>query len=103
MQSEQNLEAAITRSLEKKPEVVVPAEFAARVMQSLPPRKQRRKLPVGQTAVWAGLLALVLAMFALAPHVTPQITNFAFDLELLLLLQMAGIGWWFFKADSRES
>jgi len=32
-------------------------------------------------------------MFALAPHVTPQFTNFAFDLEMLLLVQMAGIGW----------
>jgi predicted tellurium resistance membrane protein TerC len=102
MQSEQNLEASITRALEKKPEAVVPAEFVARVMRSLPPRKQRRKLPVGQTAALTGLLALVLTMFALAPQVTPQITNFAFDLEMLLLVQMAGIGWWFFKADSRQ-
>jgi len=107
MQSRENsetmsVESAITRALEKKPEVVVPAGFAARVMVSLPPRKQRRKLPVGQTAVLAGLLALVLTMFALAPHVTPVYTNFAFDLEMLLLVQMAGIGWWFFKADSRQ-
>jgi hypothetical protein len=39
-------------------------------------------------------------MFALAPRVTPQFTNFAFDLEMLLLVQMAGIG--FFVARSSE-
>jgi len=102
MQSEENLEAAITRALEKKPEVVVPAEFAGRVMRSLPPRRRQRKMPVGRTAVLVGMLALALTMFALTPHVTPQITNFAFDLEMLLLVQMAGIGWWFFRADSRQ-
>jgi len=102
MEREENLEAAITRALEKRPDTAVPAEFAGRVMRSLPPRKQRRKMPVGRTAVLAGLLALALTMFALTPHVTPQFTNFAFDLELLLLVQMAGIGWWFFRADSKQ-
>jgi hypothetical protein len=58
-------------------------------------------MPVGRAGVLAGIVALALTMFALAPHVTPQITNFAFDLELLLLVQMAGIGWWFFRAESR--
>jgi len=100
MDTRENLDVAITRALEKRP-VVVPVEFAGRVMRSLPPRKQRRKLPVGRTAVLAGLLALALTMFALAPQVRPQITNFAFDLELLLLVQMAGIGW-LLKADSRQ-
>lgn len=102
MDTRENLEASITRALEKKPEVGVPADFSVRVMRSLPPRKQRRKLPVGQTAALAGLLALALTMFALAPHAAPQITNFAFDLELLLLVQMAGIGWWFFRPRSNE-
>jgi len=102
MEREENLEAAITRALEKRPDTAVPAEFAGRVMRSLPPRKQRRKMPVGRTAVLAGMLALALTMFALAPHMTPQITNFAFDLELLLLVQMAGIGWWFFRMESKQ-
>jgi hypothetical protein len=102
MDSGENLETAITKALEKKPEAAVPAEFVGRVMCSLPPRRRRRKMPVGRTVVLAGMLALALTMFALAPHVTPQFTNFAFDLELLLLVQMAGIGWWFFKADSRQ-
>ena len=95
MEREENLEAAITRALEKRPDTAVPAEFAGRVMRSLPPRKQRRKMPVGRTAVLAGLLAL-------APEVKPQNTNFAFDLELLLLVQRAGIGGWFFKARRKE-
>jgi hypothetical protein len=101
MGPQENLETAITRALEQRPEAAVPAEFAGRVMRSLPPRHRRRKMPVGRAGVLAGIVALALTMFALAPHVTPQITNFAFDLELLLLAQMAGIGWWFFKAESR--
>jgi len=102
MESEKNLAATITRALEKKPEVAVPAEFAGRVMRSLPPRRRRPKMPVGRAGVIAGIVAMGLTMFALAPHVTPQLTNFAFDLELLLLVQMAGIGWWFFRADSKQ-
>jgi hypothetical protein len=96
------VESAITRALEKRPEVVVPVEFAGRVMRSLPPPRRRRKMPVGRTAVMVGMLALALTMFALAPQVRPQITNFAFDLELLLLVQMAGIGWWFMRAESKQ-
>ena len=102
METRENLEATITRALEKRPEVVVPAEFAGRVMRTLPPRRRRLKMPVGRASVLAGMLALALTMFALAPHVTPQITNFAFDLELLLLVQMAGIGWWFFRVSSKQ-
>ena len=102
MDTRENSEAAITRALEKRPDAAAPAEFAGRVMRSLPPRRRRRKLPVGRAGVLAGMLALALTMFALAPHMTPQITNFAFDLELLLLVQMAGIGWWFFRAESRQ-
>ena len=102
MDTRDRLEAAITQALEKKPETAVPAEFAGRVMRSLPPRRRRPKMPVGRTVVLAGMVALALTMFALAPEVKPQITNFAFDLELLLLVQMAGIGWWFFRAESRQ-
>jgi len=102
MEPEKSLDAAITRALEKQPEVVVPPDFAARVMRSLPARRFRRKVPVGRIGVVAGMLALVLAMFALAPHATPQFTNFAFDLELLLLVQMAGIGFLLQGVVSKE-
>ena len=102
MDTRDRLEAAITQALEKKPETAVPAEFAGRVMRSLPPRQRRRKMPVGRTAVLVGLLALALTMFALAPQARPHMTNFAFDLELLLLVQMAGIGWWFFRVSSKQ-
>jgi len=101
MNTQNNLDASITRALEKQPEVVVPAEFAGRVMRSLPPRRQRRKIPVGRAGLVTGMMALLLAMFVLAPHATPQWTNFAFDVEVLLLVQMAGIGW-LLKEDSSE-
>jgi hypothetical protein len=96
MDAQDKMEAAITRTLEKRREPVVPVEFAARVARSLPPRrKQRRRIPVGRAAAMAGMLAMALTMFALASQVTPEFSNFAFDLELLLLVQMGGLGWWF--------
>jgi len=101
MDTRDNLDASITRALEKQPDVAVPADFTARVMQSLPPRRNRRKIPVGRVGLVTGMLALLLTMFVLAPHATPQWTNFAFDLEVLLLVQMAGIGW-MLKADSKQ-
>jgi hypothetical protein len=101
MDMRENLDAIITRALEKQPEVVVSADFAGRVMRSLPPAQRRRKVQVGRVGLVTGMFALLLAMFVLAPHATPQWTNFAFDVEMLLLVQMAGIGW-LLKADGRQ-
>jgi hypothetical protein len=36
---------------------------------------------------------LGFALFALAPHATPNVANFSFDVEILALLELAALGW----------
>ena len=96
------LDAAITRSLERQPAVAIPADFAARVRTSLPTLKpMRRRTPIARTVAIVAALVMLVSIFALAPHATPSFTNFSFDLELLLLAQLAGISYW--VATKREA
>ena len=91
----ENLDAAIDHVLEQKREVAVPAAFAGRVMRSLPPRRRRAaRKPVARFVALFSVLVLLVTMFALAPQARPNLTNFAFDMELLMLLQLSGIAWW---------
>jgi hypothetical protein len=89
-------DALLTRTLERKPQVVVPEGFAARVAAALPPQKPHRApRRVGSLMAIAAAMAVTLTMFALAPAARPDLTSFAFDMELLMLVQLAGIGWYF--------
>jgi hypothetical protein len=98
--SDKQMEVAITRALEQQPKVAVPADFAARVRNSLPPQPRRRaERPVGRTVAMIGGLVTLAAMFAVAPHVAPNFTSVAFDLELVLLAELGGIAWWFGTRD----
>src|SRR5580658_5253174 len=101
---EAGLNTRIDRALELRREVVVPEAFAGRVMQSLPPRRRRRAaMRVGRLVAIFAAMVLALTMFALAPESRPNVTNFAFDMELLMLAQLAGIAWWLGgRADSRQ-
>jgi len=92
------MEAAITRALEQRREVAVPAEFAARVVQALPPvAASRPRVAVGRTTAIAGVVVLTAALFALAPHAQPSFASFGFDVELLLMAQLCGIAYWLGK------
>jgi hypothetical protein len=89
------LEAAMTRALERRQEPVVPADFAARVAAALPPpRKVRPPMQLGRKAALAGLVVLSLSLFALAPHAAPTFGNMAFDFELVVIAELAGIAYW---------
>ncbi len=93
--SEQEREAAIVRALELRPEPVVPADFAARVMQSLPAQivaRPRRR--VGRTVALVAAIVLSLALFVIAPHAQPSFASLTFDIEMLLLAQLGAIGYW---------
>jgi hypothetical protein len=35
-----------------------------------------------------------LALFALAPHAAPSVKSLGFDTEVVLLAELAFIGWW---------
>jgi hypothetical protein len=92
---ERMVDAAITRALERQPEVVVPEGFAARVRASLPARtKVRERRSVGRTAATVAGVGLVLALCWLAPHARPSFGSLAFDLEMVLLLELAGVAAW---------
>ena len=90
------LEAAVTRALEAQPSAVVPADFAQRVMQALPPQPAARRVwNVGQLSAIVGGAVLTIALFALAPHARPSLGSFAFDMELVMLLELCGVAYWF--------
>ena len=89
-------DAMLSRALDRKPRVAAPEGFAARVAASLPPQRRRRvRVPVGRLAAAASALAVTLVMFALAGRAHPGLNNFAFDMELLMLVELCGIGWYF--------
>lgn len=88
-------EAMITRALDRKPEVRIPVDFAARVRAALPaqPKVQARR-SVGQGVAAVAAVGLVLALCWLAPHARPSVENVAFDLEMVLVVELAGVAAW---------
>jgi hypothetical protein len=93
--SQAGFEAKLTRALERRPEPVVPMDFAARVAAALPPLPPARKpMQVGRTVGLAAAAVLGVALFALAPHATPTFQNWAFDCELVVIAQLGGIAYW---------
>lgn len=90
----EKLEAQIDEVLAQQRDVAVPTDFSRRVMEALPPRRpQRGRVPVGRVVALTGALLLLAAMFALAPAARPDVRNAAFDMELLLALQLLCISW----------
>ena len=93
--SQAGFEAKLTRALERRPEPVVPMDFAARVVGGLPPvRPARKPMQVGRTVGLAAAAVLGVALFLLAPHATPGFENWAFDFELVVIAQLGGIAYW---------
>jgi hypothetical protein len=89
------LDAVIARALEQQPNVAIPAEFAARVMASLPALpKVRARRSVGRIAATAAAAGLIVALCWLAPHAQPSFDSLAFDMELLVLAELAGVAAW---------
>jgi len=93
--AQNEMEAPVTRALEQRQEPLVPADFAARVMRSLPAQKVARpKMRVGRVVGVVAAVVLAGGVFALAPHAAPSFTNLSFDVELMLLAELGGIAYW---------
>jgi hypothetical protein len=93
--TQNEMEAAVIQALELQREPAVPADFAARVMRSLPPQPAARpRVRVSRTVGIVAAAILTIAVFALAPHAAPSFTSLTFDLELMLLAELAGIACW---------
>ena len=88
-------EAAITRALERPPEVRIPEDFAARVRAALPAQpKVRVQRSVGRGVALVAAVGMVLALCWLAPHARPSFESMAFDLEMVLVVELAGVAAW---------
>lgn len=89
------LEAAITAALARRPAPRIPADFAARVTAALPAVGPVRRRPrIARTVAFAAGATALVAIALLAPHAAPSYANVAFDAELALFAEIAGIGSW---------
>ena len=96
-----DMESRIGRALEHKPDVQVPADFAARVAAcavAKPLRRRRYKPQFGATIALLSAPIAALALFVLAPHTAPNLKSLGFDAEVILLAELAFIGWWTTRA-----
>ncbi len=90
----QAMERELVRALERRPQVTVPADFAARVVLALPAAGGSRRTPrAGKTVAMAAAVLLAGALFVLAPHAGPSFANVGFDVELLVLAELAAVAW----------
>lgn len=88
-------EQRVTQALERRTEVGVPVDFAARVASALPKARRRRaSMPLGRRTAWAAAVVLTFALVALAPHAPPSFGNMAFDVELVVIAELSGIAYW---------
>ena len=107
MNDETEFEAAITRALEQQPSVTVPMDFAARVKAALPAQPKARASrfagrSVGQLAATIAAVGLVAGLCLLAPHARPSFDSVAFDMEMVVLVELCGVAAWLGTASSRE-
>lgn len=92
---ERMVDAAITRALERQPDVVVPMDFAAKVRAALPERpKVRERRSAGRIAAGVAAAGLLVALCLLAPHARPSFGSVAFDLEMVLVVELASVAAW---------
>ena len=85
----------ITRALERQPAVIVPADFAAKVRAALPPPpRKRERRSVGRIAAFVGAAVLMVALYWLAPYARPSFASVAFDMEFLLVVELALVAAW---------
>jgi hypothetical protein len=92
-----SMESRIDRAIENKPDVQIPADFAAKIAAravAQPLRRRRYRPQFGPMIALLSAPLAALALFALAPHSAPNVKNLSFDAEVVLLTELAFIGWW---------
>jgi len=92
-----SIESRIDRAIEYKPAVQIPSDFAAKVAARAivqPLQRRRYKPQFGPMIALLSAPLAALALFALAPHSAPNLKNLSFDAEVILLTELALIGWW---------
>jgi hypothetical protein len=104
----EQVETMVVRALERKPEIEVPTDFAARVAQSLP-AKPASQLPIrpifGRVAGYLAAVAVMVGLLVLAkthPEALEAGRGFVFGMEILLLAQLLAVGLWLGMRDRLE-
>jgi len=96
-----DMESRIDRAIEHKPDVQIPVDFAAKIAAraiTQPLRRRRYKPQFGPTIALLSAPLAALALFVLAPHAAPNLKSLGFDAEVILLAELAFIGWWITRA-----
>ena len=106
MEQNEPMDAAVVQALEQKPVVRVPVDFAARVAmaaaaQPVSPMKRPRRVPMGRVVAIAAMVVSVVVLFAVAPQAGTNYASWPFALEMLVLVQMAGIAYGLMRAEGR--
>ena len=100
------LEATVTRALDAKPEVRVPADFAARVGARLPEKRSPVPLKGDRTRHWGLATAILLVAVGLvaAAFADPSGLNTRMGLVFMALVvsEIAGIALWLGAGRSGE-
>jgi hypothetical protein len=94
---DKQMDAVIAQALERRPAVLVPEDFAAKVAARIPAVQARRVLrprfSVARVAAMVAIVVLTIVLFAMAPHVRTTGFSVSFGIEMLLLVELAGIGY----------
>lgn len=95
MNNEDSVDARLTRALERKPAVDVPADFAARVAAQVPVRQAVVVVPTryGLMAARIGMAVLLAALVVVAMRSTGH-SVFGIAVEWVLCAELAGLAAW---------
>jgi hypothetical protein len=104
-----DVEAMVTRALERRPEIAVPEDFAARVARSLPakePKGAEARPVFGRAAGYLATAAMMVVLVALAlmhPEALSAGRGFLFAVEMLVVAQLLAVVFWLgMKSDGLE-
>lgn len=102
------IEAKVVAALQRRPEIAVPAEFAARVARAMPAKVHSRgasRPMFGRLAGYLAVAAMMAVLLALAwrhPAALEAGRGFVFAVELLLVAQLLAVGLWLgIKSDNQ--
>lgn len=91
-----SIDSRLDAALQTKPHAQIPAGFAAKVAAlAAQGRRPRRRVPqIGRSMALIFAPLVTIALFVLAPHSSPNVKSIIFDTEVILIAQLALIGWW---------
>ena len=96
----EQVEAMVVRALERKPEIAVPQDFAARMARAVPaeaPARSAVRPMFGRAAGYVAVVAMMVVLMILAkmhPEALEAGRGFVFAIEVVLLTQLLAVGYW---------